>query len=354
MRGEHQVTSTLPMSTSWHTSIEVQAKNSFYYDQRWLEMLTTFYGYRITCLTSTDEEGRAISFLPLCFVNSPLTGRRLVSLPFSDQCPLLAVDEASATDLVEQAIRLARQQKVKYLELRTGVNELLAQRSDLIESNLYVNWSLPLTDRTEDVWSQLRKPVQRQIKKSQKQNVQIRMGEKRDDMFLYYNLHLQTRAKKHGMPVQSRKYFTTLWDTFTASGTLRLLLAEYEGNTIAGIIVFASGTTLHYAYGASDEKYLKLAPNNLLFWSAITWGCEHGYKVLDLGRTARDNEGLMEFKRRWGAIEEPLPYYYYPRTAGLASTSESSHKFRLFTTAWRKLPLVVTAPLGTWLYKHMG
>jgi FemAB-related protein (PEP-CTERM system-associated) len=329
-------------------------KNSFYYDPRWLEILTTFYGYRITRLTTTDKEGQITGFLPLCSVNSPLTGRRLVSLPFSDQCPLLAVDETSAIDLVERAIDLARQRKVKYLELRAGANELLAQRPDLTESNLYANWSIPLSGRTEDAWSKLRKPVQRQIKKSQKDGVQIRVAEKREDMFLYYNLHLQTRAKKHGMPVQSRKYFATLWDTFAVSDTLRLLLAEYEGNTIAGIILFASGTTLHYSYGASDEKYLKLAPNNLLFWNAITWGCEHGYKAFDLGRTARDNEGLMEFKRRWGAVEEPLPYYYYPQTAGLASTSESSRKFRLLTTTWRKLPLAVTAPLGGWLYKHVG
>jgi FemAB-related protein (PEP-CTERM system-associated) len=348
------VISTLSISSPWHIAIEKQIKNSFYHNQRWLEMLTTFYGYRIIRLTTTDQDGRITGFLPLCSVNSLLTGRRLVSLPFSDQCPLLAVDETSANDLIEQAVHLARQQKVKYLELRTGAHEQLARHADLTESNLYVNWSIPLCENAEDAWSKLRKPVQQQIKKSRKHGVSIRVAQTREDMSLYYNMHLQTRAKKHGMPVQSRKYFTTLWDTFATTDTLRLLLAEYEGHTIAGIILFAAGTTLHYAYGASDENYLKLAPNNLLFWEAITWGCEHGYEAFDLGRTARDNEGLMEFKRRWGAVEEPLPYYYYPHTAGLASTSESSRKFRLLTTTWRKLPLSVTAPLGGWLYKHMG
>lgn len=346
--------STLPNRSSWDAPLEEQVKNIFYYDQRWLELLTTFYGYRIIPLTTTNAAGRITGFLPLCTVNSPLTGRRLVGLPFSDQCPLLAVDEASAAHLIEQAISLAQQRNVKYLELRTGANEQLAKRSELIESNLYVNWLLHLSERSEDVWSRLRKPVQHQIKKSQKNGVQVRTAQKREDMALYYNLHLQTRSKKHGMPTQARSYFFSLWDTFAESSTMRLLLAEYEGATIAGIIVFAAGTTLHYAYGASDENYLKLAPNNLLFWNAITWGCEQGYKVLDLGRTAQDNEGLMEFKRRWGAIQEPLPYYYYPHTAGLASTSESSWKFQFLTNNWRKLPLSITAPLGAVLYKHMG
>src|SRR5579859_2911495 len=252
-------------------------RNSFYCDPRWLEILTTFYGYRITRLTTTGKDGRITGFLPLCSVNSPLTGRRLVNLPFSDQCPLVAADEASANDLIDQALRLARQQKVKYLELRTGTNTLLAQHADLTESNLYVNWSIPLTEHAEAAWPKLQKQVQQKVRKAQKEGVRIRIAEKREDISLYYNLHLQTRTKKHGMPTQSRKYFTTLWDTFAVSGNLRLLLAEYEGTTIAGIIIFVSGTTLHSAYAASDENYLKLAPNNLLFWDIITWGCEHGY-----------------------------------------------------------------------------
>jgi FemAB-related protein (PEP-CTERM system-associated) len=353
MKG-HQMISILPISSPWHPAIEKQLNISFYHDQRWLELLTRFYGYHITYLTTTDKDGQMTGFLPLCMVDSLLTGRHLVSLPFSDRCPLLAVDKASANALTEQAICLAHQHKVKYLELRTGAHEQLSQHADLAESNLYVNWSLPLSEHAEDMWSKLRKPVQHQIKKAQKNGVHIRVAQKREDMSLYYDLHLRTRARKHGMPTQSRQYFLTLWDTFAVNNTLRILLAEYDDVTIAGIVLFASGTTLYYAYGASDEKYLKLAPNNLLFWDATIWGCEHGYKILDLGRTARDNEGLMEFKRRWGAVQEPLPYYYYPHTAGLASTSEKSHRFRLLTTLWRKLPLAMTAPLGGWLYKHLG
>jgi lipid II:glycine glycyltransferase (peptidoglycan interpeptide bridge formation enzyme) len=217
-----------------------------------------------------------------------------------------------------------------------------------------MNWSVPLSEHAEDVWPGLQKQVQQKVRKSQKEGVRVRVAEKREDVLLYYNLHLQTRSKKHGMPSQSRKYFSTLWDTFAASGNLRLLLAEYEGRTIAGTIIFVFGTTIHSAYAASDENYLKLAPNNLLYWDIITWGCEQGYKTFELGRTARDNEGLMDFKRRWGAVQETLPYYYYPQTAGLASTSESSRKFQLLTATWRKLPLGISAPLGGFLYKHMG
>jgi len=74
----------------------------------------------------------------------------------------------------------------------------------------------------------------------------------------------------------------------------------------------------------------------------------------DMDRTAHDNAGLVAYKRTWGAQEEPLPYYYHPQVAGLASTSEESWKYRLLTTCWRRLPLPVSEALGGALYQHLG
>jgi hypothetical protein len=316
---------------------------SFYYSPAWLNLLTTLYGYRIIPLLTTNQAGQTTGFLPLCLIQSPLTGRRLVALPFSDHCPLLASDEEAANALITQAVELAQQKQVRYLELRTGSNEVLAKRTDLVEErDLYVRWS------------KLRKPVQHQIKKSRKLGVQVRIAQHREDVEHYYQLHLQTRSKKHGMPAQPAQFFYGLWDNFAANGIMQLLLAEYEGKIIGGMVLFISGKTLRYAYGASSEPYLHLAPNNLLMWTAITGGCEHGCQVLDMGRTAQENTGLMEFKRRWGAIQEPLPYYYYPATAGLVATSEQSRKFLLLTNCWRRLPVKIAGPLGGYLYRHLG
>lgn len=348
------MTQTASHISSLDTFVKQQAKDLLYYSQAWYDLITKLYGYPFIQLTTTDATGHITGYLPLCYIQSSLTGRRLVSLPFSDYCPLLAVDDTSANNLIEQAIRLAQQRKVKYLELRTGTNEVLAKRSDLMESNLYVRWLLPLTPDPNAVWSGLRKPVQHQIKKSRKMGVQVRAAQNHEDMMQYYQLHLQTRSKKHGMPTQPRQFFARLWENLGTKGAMQLLLAEYEGKVIAGMVLLASGTKLQYAYGASDEHYLHLAPNNLLTWTSIEWGCSHGYESFDFGRTAQDNEGLMEFKRRWGATKEPLPYYYYPHIAGLASTPEDSWKFRVLTSCWRRLSLSISGPLGGYLYRHMG
>ena len=247
------------------------------------------------------KQGQTTGFLPLCSIQSSLTGQRLVTLPFSDYCPLLASDDNAANQLITQAISLAQQQKVRYLELRIGPNDTLASRTDLVEENLYVRWLLSLPTDPDTAWSRLRKPIQHQIKKSRKLGVQVRIAHQREDVEHYYRLHLQTRCKKHGMPAQPAQFFYGLWDNFATNGTMQLLLAEYEGNVIGGMVLLVSGTTVRYAYGASDERYLHLAPNNLLMWTAITWGSEHGCQVLDMGRTARENEGLMEFEATLGS-----------------------------------------------------
>jgi FemAB-related protein (PEP-CTERM system-associated) len=338
----------------WSQPLEQQARESICLTKQWLDLITMVYGYQVFSLTTTGTDGQITGFLPLCSILSPLGGKRLVALPFSDYCPLLATDTASANSLVDQAVALTRAEKARCLELRTGPSSVLANRRDLVEAPLYVRWLTPLAPKTDTVWSALKAPVQRQIKKARKLGVRVRVAEHREDMRTYYQLHLQTRCRKHGMPAQPLRYFNGLWDHFAETGTLRLLLAEAEGQVVAGMVLMCAGETMHYAYGASDERYLHLSPNNLLMWEAMTLGCTQGYTQFDLGRTATENAGLMGFKRGWGGEALPLPYYYYPQPAGLAATSESSRKFKVLTACWRRLPLPVAASLGGHLYKYLG
>jgi FemAB-related protein (PEP-CTERM system-associated) len=333
---------------------EISGSDTFFTDERWLGLIETVYGFQVTQLEVRGAGGALRGYLPVCALNSPLTGRRVVSLPFSDACPLFATDATAADDLLDQALALGRRHRARYVELRTGVSEMLAQRPDFVANDLYVRWRLPLDAGEDAVWSAVEKPVQRQVRKSRKMGVTIRFARERADMALYHRLHVGTRTGKHGMPAQPRAFFLELWDRFAADGTLQVLFAEHEGVPIAGMVLFAYGDTVRYAYGASEERFLHLAPNNLLMWESITWAANHGYQFFDMGRTARDNHGLMEFKRKWGATAEPLIYYYSPHVAGLASTSENSRTYQIMTACWKRLPLPVASVLGGMLYKHLG
>lgn len=330
------------------------AGDHFYFNPAWLDLITSLYGYTPVQLTTTNSSGKLSGFLPLCYMQSPLTGRRLVSLPFSDYCPLLAEDEASANQLVDQAIAMAIHRQVRYLELRAGLNEVLARRNDLAVGSLYARWLVSLAPDPEIAWTRLRPTARRKVKKARNHGVQVRLAHRREDMHEYYRLHLRTRTKKHGMPAQPLAFFLRLWDTFAPGGQLHLELAEHEGRIIAAHITALCGTTARYLYGASDERFHDLDAGYLLTWESIVRAGKLGYQQLDLGRTAYQSPGLMQFKRSWGACEQASPYYYYPAMAGLASTSESSRKYQLLTRCWRRLPLQISAPLGGYLYRHLG
>src|SRR5437870_3291999 len=166
--------------SSLSTFVKQHAKEPLYYSQDWLDLITNLYGYKSILLTTTDALGRITGLLPICSIQSLITGRRLVSLPFSDCCPLLAEDKESANALIDQAIHLAQEQKAKYMELRTGSDDILARRLDLAEGKLYVRWLISLNIDPDCTWSILRKPVQHQVKKSQKQGVKLHIAQHRE------------------------------------------------------------------------------------------------------------------------------------------------------------------------------
>ena len=62
-----------------------------------------------------------------------------MALPFSDHCPLLAEDEDNANALIDRAIRLAQQQRAKYLELGAHLRSLVGHTAFSV-----FNWRDPL------------------------------------------------------------------------------------------------------------------------------------------------------------------------------------------------------------------
>jgi lipid II:glycine glycyltransferase (peptidoglycan interpeptide bridge formation enzyme) len=89
-----------------------------------------------------------------------------------------------------------------------------------------------------------------------------------------------------------------------------VVLVHLDRQPVAGALYLAWNRNLIYKFGASDPRFWDLRPNNLAMWTAIEWACEHGYRTLDFGRTDLDNQGLRDFKSRWGAMELPLTYSY--------------------------------------------
>src|SRR5207237_3577095 len=108
----------------------------------WLAILRDGLGHTPYCLEVVDGE-RTRGLLPLAFVHSWLFGKFLVSLPYLNSAGLVADDDETARSLIGEAVKLADQLKVKYLELRHEQIATHPALTDCVNGKVHMRLPLP-------------------------------------------------------------------------------------------------------------------------------------------------------------------------------------------------------------------
>lgn len=118
---------------------------------------------------------------------------------------------------------------------------------------------------------------------------------------------LNATAERKGFIERQAPYFRHLVDEFGARA--RVLLAEHEGQAIAGAIVVAFGRAAYYLYGASGgDRSVK--PAELVQYRAMLWAKGTGATRYDMwgipAHPTQDNplHGVYRFKSGFGGQEE--------------------------------------------------
>jgi lipid II:glycine glycyltransferase (peptidoglycan interpeptide bridge formation enzyme) len=236
----------------------------------------------------------------------------------------------------------------QYIELRGG-RHLLGPGP---ESSSYYSHAMQLTTDTGALLSRLKSRNRRNIKKAQREGIQVSRQDSLDAVDAFYRIHCMTR-KKHGVPPQPRAFFNNIYRHVIARKHGSVFLASYQGTPIAGAVYLHFGKEAIYKFGASCEKYLPLRPNDLVMWEAIQWYARHGYSKFSLGRTDVDNEGLRAFKTGWGAQEEMLGYFTYDigkRQFLAAKRSSAAYSQAIF----KRVPIGISKLVGKAFYRHVG
>ena len=89
-------------------------------------------------------------------------------------------------------------------------------------------------------------------------------------------------GRRDGFGTHSPEYYRRAYELFSADGSCALLLAEFQGQPIAGLMVFRRGRRAWYLYGASSEIERNRMPAYLLQWEAIRWAKGSGCQAYDL------------------------------------------------------------------------
>lgn len=77
----------------WDARVTAHQNYSFFHGTAWTETLQQAYGFQPVYFTA-DEPGGLTDILPVMEVNSWLTGRQGIALPFTDNCGPLYSDIA--------------------------------------------------------------------------------------------------------------------------------------------------------------------------------------------------------------------------------------------------------------------
>lgn len=303
--------------------------------------------------TETDEIKAG---LPVYEIRSWLTGKRLVSIPFATVSDLLSSNKNQSALLINEAIKLLNQLKYSHMEIRALNSSSLVNHKQLIENHDYKHHYLDLSAGKEAIWDHLHyKAIRYEINKANKNKLKLKIAETENDLHHFYNLYSLTR-KRLGLPSQPYLFFERLYDTFSGSHNITILLACLEDQAIAGHFLFKyNGRTSVEATGINDA-YRKISPNHFLFWEGIKLACAEGYKIYDFGRTSIFNPSLMNFKKRWETTEADLYTFYYDRGGKRLSMAsrESSLSYRLIRYMCNKSPGSIQPVLSRFCYRHLG
>jgi hypothetical protein len=320
---------------------------SFFHSSAWSKVLSESYGYTPQYFTAIENDSlRAL--VPLMEVKSFLTGKRGVSLPFTDYCEPILEGDISFHDLFNRIAEFGKTRGWKYVELR-GAHDLLPMTPCLIS---YFSHTLDLTKGQNALYSGLRDSTRRNIKKAEKERVEVRIEKTTEAMNEFCRLNRMTR-REHGLPPQPYHFFEKVhWHIISKENGF-IALAYSQGKAIAGNVYFHFADRAIYKYGASDKAYQHLRANNLVTWEAVKWFTDKGFKSFCFGRTEPENEGLRQFKAGWGAQETQVQYFRYDlRQAAFVPGRKKGEP--AYAGLFRTMPLPVLNLIGSAFYRHMG
>jgi Acetyltransferase (GNAT) domain len=336
----------------WTELVERHPKASVFHTVGWLQALRRTYGYGPVAFTTSSPAGDLKNGLVFCHIKSWLTGRRLVSLPFSDHCEPLCDSTEEMNFLMSNLQATLEQEEWGYLEVRP-INGNFSQVSDgiafLPAANYFLH-RLNLRPDLNEVFRSLDKDsVQRRIQRAERAGLVEKCGRSDELLKEFYALFVVMR-RRHGLPPIPYAWFQNL--IHFQDKALEIRLACKDKIPIAAILTLQFKDTVYYKYGCSDTRFNKYGATSWLLWRAIASGKSNGANEFDMGRTQEDNAGLLAFKDHWVPQAERLVYWKYPDSCSLVSFDR--WPLRLAKHIFSRMPKRLLTMTGRLIYRHIG
>lgn len=136
-----------------------------------------------------------------------------------------------------------------------------------------------LRPSTDDILMAMKQKTRYNIRLAERKDVTVRAGTAQD--LPIFNRLMQITAQRDAFGVHPSDYYRAAYELF-APDRAALFLAEYEGQPLAGVMVFACGAKAAYLYGASSNEERQRMPSYAVQWAAMQWAKERGCTSYDM------------------------------------------------------------------------
>lgn len=292
-----------------------------------------------------ERDGEVLGVLPLVVVRSRLFGSFLVSLPWVSYGGVCALELDARAALAAASIDVARELGVAYVELHS--EEPTIEGFEAHCPKVAMRRDLPAD--SEALWREFPSKLRAQIRRPEKEGLTAQVGGM-EHLDAFYSVFSE-RMRELGTPVFPRRLFRLVLEAFPDEA--RICRVDGGGRAVAAALVLGFRDRLEIPWAASLSRYNRLSPNMLLYWQAMRFACEQGFRRFDFGRSTPEGPHFR-FKAQWGAVPTPLRYHLWQAAPGpLPERSPESPRYRLAVRAWRRLPLPLTRLIGPLLARNL-
>jgi serine/alanine adding enzyme len=201
----------------------------------------------------------------------------------------------------------------------------------LEDEALSVNREIVYIDLTQDeeaIWNgQLNKDARRLIKQARSAGLVVRRAKTSDDVLKFHRLHHHTMSRRNATCryYLSPEYFLQAFETMPQNAFF--VLAELDGQAIAGGMFIHDRREVHWLLSAADASALAVRPVNGYLWETIRSLVGCGFERMILGGSYKDGDGIFRFKASFSPLR--AKFHTYNRV-------HDRQRYDALTSAWRE------------------
>ena len=177
-----------------------------------------------------------------------------------------------------------------------------------IETSPTATVILDIRSELDEILANMSKGMRNKIRRGQTRGIQCRQGQK-SDLPVFHQLLTQT-AQRRGYSIFDIRYFERMWDILSATDSMQLFIAEYQGEPVAAQFCINRGNTVIAKQIGWSGAHPKRHPNEALDWFTIQWAKQQGYEFYDLeGINRADAEAIIQSEEiDYSSLDGPTQY----------------------------------------------